>query len=91
MAGLWKVIALGAGVFGAKYARNALDGAWRKTVGGDPPKNPASHDTRLSEAIAYGAVSGAAVGLARMFAQRGAAGAWHKATGAYPPGLEEAS
>ena len=32
-----------------------------------------------------------AIGVARLFAQRGAAEAWHAATGEYPEGMESVS
>ena len=89
MSALWKILALGAGVLSAKYTRTVVDGTWRKARGTDPPKNPASRETDLREALAFAVATGAAVGVARLLAQRGAAGAWRKVAGQNPPGLEE--
>lgn len=88
---VWKGVGLLAGVMAAKYARKAATTGWRKTVGGDPPTNPASPTTTWTEALAWAAASGVALGVARMLAQRGAAATWKKATGSLPPGLEDVS
>lgn len=85
----WKIVALASGLLAAKQARKALEVAWKKTVGGDPPTNPASPVTTWGEALLWAAVSGVAVQTARLVAQRGAAAGWKRATGALPPGLEE--
>lgn len=84
----WRVIGLGAGLMAAKQARKALDFGWQRVRGGEPPSNPESPATTWGEAILWSAISGVAVGLARMLGQRAAARAWHKATGKLPPGLE---
>ena len=47
--------------------------------------------TTWAEAIAWSIASGVALGLARLIAQRGAAEAWRKATGAYPEDMESVS
>ena len=43
----------------------------------------------MREAVAWAAVSGALIGLARMFAARRAAGYYAKSTGHLPPGLQK--
>jgi len=87
----WKVVGAVSGMAAAKSARKALVAGWRKTVGDDPPTNPASPATTWGEALAWAAASGIAIGVARLIAQRGAAATWRKATGSYPPGLEDVS
>lgn len=87
----WKAIGAITGVTAAKYARKATTAGWRRTVGGDPPTNPASPSTTWPEALAWAALSGVAVAIARLVVQRAAAATWRKATGSLPPGLEEVS
>ncbi|WP_232676977.1 DUF4235 domain-containing protein [Nocardioides sp. R-C-SC26] len=78
------VSALGASV----AAKKGLDVGWKAATGRKPPANPADPDVRLGEAVAWAAVSGTFVALARMLAQRRAAGYYLKSTGSLPPGLE---
>ena len=85
----WKVLGVSSGIFAAKMSRSVAEKVWVKTKGGDPPRNPASWETTWGEAISWAVATGVAAGVARMLASRGAAGAWRKATGHLPPGLEE--
>jgi hypothetical protein len=84
----WKVVGILAGLLAAKASKAALDLTWRKTKGGDPPRNPAAPGTTWTEA-AWAVASGVAMGLSRLLATRAAAQAWQKATGSLPPGVEE--
>jgi hypothetical protein len=85
----WKVVGVGSGLVAAKASRSALDKGWARTKGGEPPRNPAAPGTTWSEALQWAVASGVAVGVAKLLAARGAAGAWRKTTGHLPPGLEE--
>jgi hypothetical protein len=87
----WKVIGGLAGAAAGVATRFALKTAWRKTKGGEPPTNPASPDTTWKEALAWTAASGVAIAVTRLVAQKGAAEAYKKKTGRYPPGLETVS
>ncbi|WP_404307923.1 DUF4235 domain-containing protein [Neorhodopirellula lusitana] len=60
-------VALGATLL----ARNALQAGWRTTMNREPPKNPASHEVAWRDALLWGAVSGAVVGIARIASRRG--------------------
>ena len=73
----------------ALAARKALDTTWKVATGKEPPQNPAHPDVSLGEAIAWAAVSGLAVGLARMFAARRAADYYRRSTGHLPENLEK--
>ena len=80
-----------AGAAAGVATRFVLKQGWRKTKGGDPPTNPASPDTTWKEALAWTAASGVAIAVTRLVAQKGAAEAYKKKTGRYPPGLEAVS
>ena len=86
---MWQAIGAVAGALAGSLTRRILTAAWQRTRGQNPPTNPASPQTTWSEAVIYTIASGVAIAVARLFAQRGAAAAWEKATGSLPPGLEE--
>ncbi len=86
----WKVVGVTSGLVAVRLSRKALESAWRKThQGADPPRNPAAPGTTWPEALSWAVASALAVAAARLLANRGAAKAWEKTTGALPPGLEE--
>jgi hypothetical protein len=85
----WKVVGVSSGLVAARLGRKAMDSTWRRTKGGDPPRNPAAPGTTWTEALSWAVASSVAVAVARLLANRGAAQAWKKTTGSLPPGLEE--
>lgn len=58
------------------FARNLIQKGWRVTMDRDPPKNPASHEVAWREALLWGAVSGAVVGVARIASRRASSSAY---------------
>ena len=87
----YKVIAAVSALIGATIARKLLTFVWKQVTGKEPPANPEHPDVTWGEAATWAAVSGVAVALARLVAQRQAAATWHRASGELPPGLEEAA
>ena len=85
----WKMVGVGSGLAAAQVTRKIVDATWRKTRGGDPPRNPAAPGTDWGEAIAWAVASGTALGIARLLSTKAAASAWVKATGSLPPGVED--
>ena len=88
---LWKVIGTVSGLAAGMATKAVLRTAWRRLKGGDPPANPAAPGTSWKEALVWAASSGVAMAVTRLVAQRGAAEAWKKEMGTYPPGLETVS
>ncbi len=86
---VWSLMSLVAVLGAAAVAKKGLNTGWKAATGKNPPANPADPDVDVKEAIAWAAVSGALIGLARMFAARRAAGYYAKSTGHLPPGLQE--
>ena len=83
----WKIVG-GASTALAGMAASRLTAAlYKKVRKSDPPANPASPDTSWAEAVVWAAVSGLAIGLGRLAAERVAAHGWVRATGALPPGM----
>ena len=73
-----------AAIAAAMALRPALKVAWKGTTGEDPPTQPAESSTGWSEALAWAAVSGAAIGVTRLLARRGAAAGWRATRGKLP-------
>jgi hypothetical protein len=51
-------------------ARKAVDATWKLGSGKKPPTDPADPDVRMREAMLWAVLSGAAVGVAKMWASR---------------------
>lgn len=88
---IWKVVGALTGMVAGVLARTVLKASWRSVKGTNPPTNPAAPSTTWTEAIAWAAASGVAIAVMKLVAQRGAAEAWRKKTGAYPRSLETVS
>ncbi len=86
---LWTVFSLVAGLGAAAVTRMLLDRSWKVAAGKNPPDNPADPDVSIGEAVVWASITGAAVALARMLAQRRAAGYYTRSTGHLPPGLRK--
>jgi hypothetical protein len=86
---VWSVFSLAAALGAAAVAKKALNTTWRATTGKNPPANPADPDVDVKEALAWAAVSGTLVAVARMLATRRAANYYARSTGHLPPGLEK--
>lgn len=84
---VWTIFSLGAALGAAAVAKKGLNTSWKAATGKNPPANPADPDVDLWEAVAWAAVSGTIIGLARMLATRKAAGYYTKSTGHLPPDL----
>lgn len=85
----WRVLGVGSGVAATKTARTVAEKVWKATVGGEPPRNPASYDTTWPEALAWALAVGAATGVARLLATRAAASVYRVGAGHLPKGLED--
>jgi hypothetical protein len=84
---LWKVLAALSAVAAAQAADKTLTLIWRGATGDKPPTVPEDPETSWPEALAWGALSGAVMGVARMLATRQAAQYYVKSTGKLPKAL----
>lgn len=85
---LWTVFSLVSALAAAAFARKGLNASWKVATGKKPPENPADPDVDIWEAVAWATVSGVAIGVARMLAQRKAASYYTRSTGHLPPNLK---
>lgn len=81
---LWKVLGTGGAVAAAFTTQKAMNLVWHAAMGHEPPQTPESPESDWVEAVAWAAVSGALIGLARMVATRQAARAYYSITGDLP-------
>ncbi len=86
---VWTIFSTVSALGAATAAKKGLETAWKAATGKQPPANPADPDVKLREAVAWAVASGTFVALARMLAQRGAAGYFAKSTGHLPPELQK--
>ena len=86
---VWSVFSLAAALGAAALAKKGLNTTWRAATGKNPPANPADPDVDVREAVAWAAVSGTLIAIARMLATRRAAHYYARSTGHLPPGLEK--
>lgn len=84
---LWTAFSLASALGAAALAKKAINTSWKTATGKNPPSNPADPDVDVWEAVAWAAVSGTFVALARMLATRKAANYYKRSTGRLPPGL----
>lgn len=87
----WKLAATGSAIVAGVLARKIVMAGYTKAKHTTPPTNPAGRQTQWSEALTWTIATSIVVGLARLVATRGIAGAWEKLTGHLPPGMEEVS
>ncbi len=62
----------------AVLARHLLRAGWRTTLHREPPKNPASSSVDWQDALLWGAVSGALVGVTRIVSRRASTAAYKR-------------
>jgi hypothetical protein len=86
---VWTLFSLASALTAAALAKKALNTSWRAATGKNPPENPADPDVDVWEAVLWAGISGTIVGLARMLAQRKAAGYYTRSAGHLPPQLEK--
>ena len=86
---VWTAFSLVSALGAAVIAKKVVDKSWTVATGKKPPENPADPDVQVWEAVAWATVSGTAVALARMIAQRRAAGYYRRSTGHLPPDLRK--
>lgn len=81
----WTVASAGAAMTAAFTAERLISLVWRGVTGHKPPADAENPDNKLGEAVAFAVVSGALIGLARVFATRGAARIYAKQVGGPMP------
>lgn len=73
---LFSLVSTGAAILAGLAVRSVLKAGYRKMTGREPPENPAAPEVEWGEALLWGALAGAAVGLSRVAARRGVSAGW---------------
>jgi Protein of unknown function (DUF4235) len=82
---LWNLVGTGLAVLSGVLVRKIVVALWNQFTDHEPPTNPGAPDTTWGEALGFALASGAAVGVARVVAARGATAGWQKVMGTLPP------
>jgi hypothetical protein len=85
----WRVVGTGLAILSGIVVRKLLIAIWKRLTHQEPPTNPGAPDTTWVEALSWALASGAAVGVARLVAARGATAGWQRVTGDLPPDVED--
>lgn len=86
---VWKILGTGAPIIAANLARKGTQMGWEKTTRRKAPVSANAQDTNIKEAAAWALVSGAAIGVARMVAERQSAKYFTKSAGHSPEVYEQ--
>ncbi len=87
----WKIMGTAASLTAGFAATKALDATWKTATGRKPPTSPESPEIGNREALAWAALTGLSMGVARMYATRRAANYWYRSFGVLPPGMNKAA
>jgi len=83
----WKLLGTGSAILAGVLATKLVNAVWGRTVKDEI--NPKDPDAPLAKAVAYAAVTGLAVGVARTFTERKAAAYYAKSAGHLPKEIAE--
>lgn len=78
---MWKIVGSGAAMLAGMIATKVVNGGWEKAVGKTPPSDPTDPDVDWKEALAFAALSGLVIGVAKLATQRQTAKFYTKAVG----------
>lgn len=82
---MWKGLVSMCTLVAGAAAQRVLSTGWRATTGHTPPSRPESPDVSLGEAVAFAAVAGALINVARVVVIRQAAAQWTRRSGGVLP------
>lgn len=85
---VWKLLGTGSAIIAGIVANKVITVVWKKT-GHDTEVDPTNPEIPLGEAIAYAALAGLAVGLARTLTTRQAAVIYQRSAGHLPKPMRE--
>ena len=87
---LWKGLVTACTLLAGGLAQRALSSGWKAATGHTPPTKPESPDVGVAEAVAFAAIAGALLNVARVVAIRQAARYWTTRRGSLPKALQDA-
>ncbi|WP_277455864.1 DUF4235 domain-containing protein [Janibacter sp. DB-40] len=85
---VWKLLGTGSAIIAGIVSKKVITAIWKK-AGHDSEIDPTNPDIPFGEALAYAALVGLAVGLARTFTTRQAAAIYQRSAGHLPKPMRE--
>jgi len=85
---VWRIIGTGSALLAGVAANKVVQAAWKK-AGRDEVLDPRDPRTPWRDAVAFAALTGLAVGAARVVVTRKAAEYYAQSTGHLPPPMQE--
>lgn len=85
---VWKLLGTGSAIVAGIVANKVINLAWKK-AGRDTEIDPTNPESPVVEALAYAALAGLGMGLARTMTSRKMAQYYQRSTGHLPPEMEE--
>lgn len=85
---VWKLLGTGSAILAGIVANKLITVVWQK-AGRDTEIDPTNPEIPVGEAIAYAALVGVAMGLARTITTRQAAGLYQRSAGHLPKPMRE--
>ncbi len=85
---VWRVIGTGSAILAGVVASKVVTAVWKR-AGRDEILDPRDPRTPWKEAVVFAALTGLAVGAARVLVTRKAAEYYEKSTGHLPPPMQE--
>jgi hypothetical protein len=85
---VWRVIGTGSALLAGVAANKVVEAAWKR-AGRDAMLDPHDPRTPWKDAVIFAALTGLAVGAARVMVTRKAAEYYAKSTGHMPPPMQE--
>jgi hypothetical protein len=85
---VWRVIGTGSAILAGIVASKVVTAVWKR-AGRDEILDPRDPRTPWKEAVVFAALTGLAVGAARVLVTRKAAEYYEKSTGHLPPPMQE--
>ena len=85
---VWRVLGTGSAILAGVVASKVVQQVWRR-AGRDEILDPRDPRTPWRDAVVFAALTGLAVGAARVLVTRKAAEYYEKSTGHLPPPMEE--
>src|SRR5262245_56859480 len=88
---IYRVLGIAFAIPISRVLRKSLEAGWRKTQGGEPPRDPRAPNARLTDILAWAGLSALSLAIGQFLASRGAALAYRGLTGKHAPGWEPAN
>jgi Protein of unknown function (DUF4235) len=88
---IYRVLGIAFAIPIRRVLNKGLESGWRRTQGGDPPRDPRAPNARLADIMAWAGLSALSLAIGQFLASRGAAIAYKGLTGRHAPGWEPAN